>query len=84
MLTSNILDLRRRASQFLSSQSADRREILNEDGERICTARDEQTAALMVELHNSWLPLANGWLMVHRSLKDRRLLTQLFASEAGL
>ena len=81
--TKKILALRR-AVQFLSPWTRAGVEVLNEDLEIVLTARDEATAGLIVETHNTWLPLANGWFLVHRALKDRRTLNELFASEAGL
>lgn len=70
-----VMTLRRRASEFAGVWTSIGDTVYTDNGLWIARLNTPTTAEFIVSMHNTWLILANAWLMTLRALKDRRLVT---------
>lgn len=70
-----VMTFRRRAAEFVGAWYAVDVMIYSEFGEQVGRMKTPRTAEFVVTTHNSWLRLANAWLMTLRAMRDRRLIS---------
>ncbi len=68
------MHLRRRASEFAGVWYAIETTVYAEDGSWVARLSTQSAAEFVVAMHNTWLKMANAWLMTLRALRDRRLM----------
>jgi hypothetical protein len=71
-----VMALRRRASEFAGVWKAVGDQVYAEDGARVARLMSTGAADHIVAMHNTWLKMANAWLMTARALRDRRLVAE--------
>jgi hypothetical protein len=57
-------------------------EVREDDGgSTVAVTWEKNDAALIADLHNTWLPLCNAWYLGRRALKDRENVLELQEKE---
>lgn len=70
-----VMALRRLASEFTEPWDVIDTTVYCQ-GVYLLTTRDARTALFIVRLQNTWLRLANAWLLTLKALRDRRLVDE--------
>jgi len=80
--TKDFLNLRRRAAILAGTWTAAGRDVIDDEGKRVCTALTPELADYICRLHTYWLPVTNAFILLRKALRDRQAMTELMTREA--
>ena len=80
--TKEFANLRRTAAQLAGTWTTNGRDVYDDEGNRIATATSPALADYIRRLQGCFLPMVNGFVMLHKALRDREAMTALMAREA--
>ena len=81
--TKEFADLRRTAAQLAGYWITNGRDVFDTEGNRVCTTTNPALAEYLRRLHGYFLPVVNAFVMLHKALRDRQVMTALLARDAA-
>ena len=79
--TKEFIALRRTAALLAGTWTVDGRDIFDEEGTRVCSARTPVLADYICRLHASWLPVTNAFIQLRKALRDRQAMSEIMGRD---
>jgi hypothetical protein len=81
--TKDFIALRRTAALLAGTWTTEGRDIIDDEGNLVCTTKTTALADYICKLHAYWLPVTNAFVQLRKALRDRKAMSALLKHESA-